>query len=56
MTTQHLSADLARPTTSESIARRAVRAAYLGYCVDLFEICLPMAVLAPALESSFPPL
>ncbi len=33
----------------ELIARRAVRAAYFGFFVDMFEVYLPIAVLAPAL-------
>jgi MFS family permease len=33
----------------ELLARRAVRAAYLGFFVDMFEVYLPIAVLAPAL-------
>ena len=40
-------ADIAVP--SELIARRAVRAAYFGFFVDMFEVYLPIAVLAPAL-------
>jgi MFS family permease len=31
------------------IARRAVRAAYFGFYVDMFEVYLPIAVLAPAI-------
>jgi MFS family permease len=31
------------------LARRAVKAAYIGFFVDMFEVYLPVAVLAPAL-------
>ncbi len=41
----------ARP---ELIARRAVRAAYLGFFVDMFEVYLPIAVLTPALAYFIP--
>jgi len=54
MTTQYLNPDLAEPTTPELIARRAVRAAYFGFFVDMFEVYLPIAVLAPALEYFIP--
>jgi MFS family permease len=40
--------------TQELIARRAVRAAYLGFFVDMFEVYLPVAVLAPALVYFIP--
>ena len=33
----------------EVLARRAVGAAYFGFFVDMFEVYLPIAVLAPAL-------
>src|SRR5277367_5598390 len=33
----------------EILARRAVGAAYFGFFVDMFEVYLPIAVLAPAL-------
>lgn len=33
----------------ELIAQRAVRAAYFGFFVDMFEVYLPIAVLAPAM-------
>jgi MFS family permease len=36
-------------------ARRAVRAAYFGFFVDMFEVYLPIAVLAPALVYFNPP-
>src|SRR6204780_5138852 len=50
MTTQYLNPDLAEPTTTpDLVARRAVRAAYFGFFVDMFEVYLPIAVLAPAL-------
>jgi len=50
MTTQYLAANLVEPTArSQLIARRAVRAAYGGFFVDMFEVYLPLAVLAPAL-------
>jgi MFS family permease len=54
MTAPYLNPDLAAPTTAELIARRAVRAAYVGYFVDMFEVYLPIAVLAPALEYFIP--
>ena len=54
MTTQYLNSDLAEPTTPELIARRAVRAAYFGFFVDMFEVYLPIAVLAPALVYFIP--
>jgi len=39
----------------ELTARRAVRAAYCGFFVDMFEIYLPITVLAPALVYFVPP-
>jgi MFS family permease len=55
MTTQYLNPDLAEPTmTPDLIARRAVRAAYFGFFVDMFEVYLPIAVLAPALVYFIP--
>ena len=36
------------------VARRAVRAAYFGFFVDMFEVYLPIAVLAPALVYFIP--
>ena len=38
----------------ELVARRAVRAAYLGFFVDMFEVYLPIAVLTPALAYFIP--
>jgi predicted MFS family arabinose efflux permease len=38
----------------EVIARRAVQAAYFGFFVDMFEVYLPIAVLAPALVYFIP--
>jgi hypothetical protein len=32
-----------------TLARRAVWAAFVGFFVDMFEVYLPIAVLAPAL-------
>ena len=56
MTTQYLNLDLAeRTAASEFIARKAVRAAYFGFFVDMFEVYLPVAVLAPALVYFIPP-
>jgi MFS family permease len=56
MTTQYLNLDLAERTAgSELIARKAVRAAYFGFFVDMFEVYLPVAVLAPALVYFIPP-
>jgi Na+/melibiose symporter-like transporter len=55
MTTQFLNPDLAElATTPDLIARRAVRAAYFGFFVDMFEVYLPIAVLAPALVYFIP--
>jgi MFS family permease len=55
MTTQYLNPDLAELTPARDlIARRAVRAAYFGFFVDMFEVYLPIAVLAPALEYFIP--
>jgi MFS family permease len=52
---QYLSTDLLNPgATRELIARRAVRAAYFGFFVDMFEVYLPVAVLAPALVYFIP--
>jgi MFS family permease len=38
----------------EVMARRAVRAAYFGFFVDMFEVYLPIAALAPALVYFIP--
>jgi MFS family permease len=38
----------------EVTARRAVQAAYFGFFVDMFEVYLPIAVLAPALVYFIP--
>jgi Na+/melibiose symporter-like transporter len=55
MTTQYLNPDFAEPTTTPDLmARRAVRAAYFGFFVDMFEVYLPIAVLAPALVYFIP--
>jgi MFS family permease len=52
---EYLNPDLAGPTTTtDLIARRAVRAAYFGFFVDMFEVYLPIAVLAPALVYFIP--
>jgi MFS family permease len=45
----------AQDLDTELIARRAVRAAYFGFFVDMFEVYLPIAVLAPALQYFIPP-
>jgi MFS family permease len=46
---------LAGATTSpDLIARRAVRAACFGFFVDMFDVYLPIAVLAPALSYFIP--
>jgi MFS family permease len=37
------------PARARKLALRAVKAAYFGFFVDMFEIYLPIAVLAPAL-------
>ena len=42
------------PAGRDLIARRAVRAAYIGFFVDMFEVYLPIAVLAPALVYFIP--
>ncbi len=55
MTMQLLSPSLAELTTTpDLVARRAVRAAYFGFFVDMFEVYLPIAVLAPALVYFIP--
>jgi MFS family permease len=55
MKTQYLSPEVVKPTaTRDLIARRAVRAAYFGFFVDMFEVYLPIAVLAPALVYFIP--
>jgi MFS family permease len=45
---------LTATTTPDPIAGRAVRAAYVGFFVDMFEVYLPVAVLAPALVYFIP--
>jgi MFS family permease len=55
MTSPCLIADHAEPAPSRDlIARKAVRAAYVGFFVDMFEVYLPLAVLAPALVYFIP--
>jgi MFS family permease len=55
MTAQYLSAELLNSGASRDlISRRAVRAAYFGFFVDMFEVYLPIAVLAPALVYFIP--
>jgi MFS family permease len=61
MRTQYLQPDLRTKNdasgmtgASDLIARRAVRAAYFGFFVDMFEVYLPIAVLAPALVYFIP--
>jgi MFS family permease len=54
MTIEDLNSDFVEPANTELIARRAVRAAYFGFFVDMFEVYLPIAVLAPALEYFIP--
>src|ERR1700733_1409125 len=55
MTTQYLNPELAEPTpAADLIAGRAVRAAYFGFFVDMFEVYLPIAALAPALGYFIP--
>lgn len=51
-TSQHTSID-AEPR--ETKAKRAVKAACLGFFVDMFDVYLPIAALAPALGYFFPP-
>jgi MFS family permease len=57
MTAPCLGAEHAEPTAvaaRDLIARKAVRAAYFGFFVDMFEVYLPIAVLAPALVYFIP--
>jgi MFS family permease len=55
MTAEYVSPELVEPVASRDlIARRAVRAAYVGFFVDMFEVYLPIAVLAPALGYFIP--
>jgi MFS family permease len=55
MTAQGGKLNLARAATSpELAARRAVRAACFGFFVDMFDVYLPIAVLAPALAYFIP--
>ena len=42
----------ATATTHEEKARRAVRGAFFGFFVDMFDIYLPVVVLTPAIEYS----
>lgn len=48
------STELATVAPAALIARRAVRAAYFGFFVDMFEVYLPIAVLTPALPYFVP--
>jgi MFS family permease len=55
VTAQYLHPELTEPMmTPYVVARRAVRAAYFGFFVDMFEAYLPIAVLAPALGYFIP--
>ncbi len=55
MAAEYSSPDAVEPAAArELIARRAVRAAYFGFFVDMFEVYLPIAVLAPALVYFIP--
>jgi MFS family permease len=55
MTTQLLNPNFTELSTSpDLVARRAVRGAYFGFFVDMFEVYLPIAVLAPALAYFIP--
>jgi MFS family permease len=55
MTTQSGSLNLARAAGSPELgARRAVQAACFGFFVDMFDVYLPIAVLAPALVYFIP--
>src|SRR5580698_4877433 len=55
MTAEYSSPGLVEPVAPRDlIARRAVRAAYFGFFVDMFEVYLPIAVLAPALGYFIP--
>ena len=53
-TTSGWRASVAVGAPSELSARRAVQAAYLGFFVDMFDVYLPVAVLAPALNYFIP--
>jgi MFS family permease len=44
----------AKANSQELTARRAVQAAYFGFFVDMFDVYLPIAVLAPALVYFIP--
>jgi MFS family permease len=55
MTTQLLNPNFTELSMSpDLVARRAVRGAYFGFFVDMFEVYLPIAVLAPALAYFIP--
>jgi MFS family permease len=55
MTTQLLNPNFTELSMSpDLVARRAVRGAYFGFFVDMFEVYLPIAVLAPALGYFIP--
>ena len=43
-----------QPVLTALIARRAIQAAYLGFFVDMFEVYLPIVVLAPAIVYFIP--
>lgn len=43
------------PAVRERQARHAVRAAFVGFFVDMFDVYLPISALAPALVYFFPP-
>ena len=53
-TTSGLRSSIGVAAPSELSARSAVQAAYLGFFVDMFDVYLPIAVLAPALNYFIP--
>ena len=54
MSTQSTDRGPAPEASRQLVARRSVRAAYLGFFVDMFEVYLPIAVLSPALVYFIP--
>jgi MFS family permease len=54
LSAEHAESTAAATATRDLIARKAVLAAYFGFFVDMFEVYLPIAVLAPALVYFIP--
>jgi len=54
MTTQGFKLNARAIPSSEFAARRAIQAACFGFFVDMFDVYLPIAVLAPALTYFIP--